>query len=100
MIDDFVGISDLSQGLAFVTLLPTRFFAGPFAQTRHPRRLLQPIARRRLAAVRTVQSEPALKFGDMGSQRRKLRLVLEPSAACRSRQIRYHRLALSGCDWI
>ena len=25
MIDDFVGISDLSQGLAFVTLLPTRF---------------------------------------------------------------------------
>ena len=33
MIDDFVGISDLSQGLAFVTLLPTRFLAGPFAQT-------------------------------------------------------------------
>src|SRR5580700_3332098 len=63
MIDDFVGISDLSQGLAFVTLLPTRFLAGPFTQTRHPRRLLQPIARRRLAAVRTVQSEPALKFG-------------------------------------
>ena len=31
MIDDFVGISDLSQGLAFVTLLPTRFLAGPFA---------------------------------------------------------------------
>src|SRR5215469_16242679 len=73
MIDDFVGISDLSQGLAFVTLLPTRFLAGPFAQTRHPRRLLQPIARRRLAAVRTVQSEPALKFGDMGSQRRNQR---------------------------
>ena len=65
MIDDFVGISDLSQGLAFVTLLPTRLIAGRFAQTRHPRRLLQPIARRRLAAVRTVQSEPALKFGDL-----------------------------------
>src|ERR1700683_4860978 len=73
MIDDFVGISDLSQGLAFVTLLPTRFLAGPFAQTRHPRRLLQPIARRRLAAVRTVPSEPALKFGAMGSQRRSQR---------------------------
>src|ERR1700722_5417834 len=73
MIDDFVGISDLSQGLAFVTLLPTRFLAGPFAQTRHPRRLLQPIARRRLAAVRTVQSEPTLKFGDMCSQRRNQR---------------------------
>src|SRR6516164_1192131 len=62
MIDDFVGINDLSRCLAFVTLLSTRFFAGPFAQTRHPRRLLQPIARRRLAAVRTVQSEPTLKF--------------------------------------
>src|SRR5215471_118295 len=73
MIDDFVGINDLSQGLAFVTLLSTRFLAGPFAQTRHPRRLLQPIARRRLAAVRTVQSEPTLKFGDMGSQRRNQR---------------------------
>ena len=40
MIDDFVRISDLSQGLAFVTLLPTRLLAGPFAQTRHPRWLL------------------------------------------------------------
>src|SRR3954447_10419957 len=64
MINDFVGIDDLSQGLAFVTLLPTRFLARPFAQTRHPRRLRQPIARRRLAAVRAVQPEPALKFGD------------------------------------
>jgi hypothetical protein len=64
MIDDFVGISDLSQGLAFVTLLSARFLAGTFAQTLHPRRLLQPIARRRLAAVRTVQFEPALEFGE------------------------------------
>ena len=72
MIDDFVGISDLSQGLAFVTLLPARLLAGRFAQTLHPRRLLQPIARRRLAAVRTVQSEPALKFGDPRFQGRDL----------------------------
>src|SRR5438552_3211881 len=49
MIDDFVGIGDLSQSLAFVTLLPTRLLAGPFAQARHPRRLLQPIARWRFA---------------------------------------------------
>src|ERR1700750_521122 len=73
MIDAFVGIGARPQGLAFVTLLPTRFLAGPFAQTRHPRRLLQPIARRPLAAIRTCQSEPALKFGDMGSQRRNQR---------------------------
>jgi len=69
---------DLSQGLAFVTLLPTRFLAGPFAQTRHPHRFLQPIARRRLAATRTVQSEPTLKFGDLGSQRLNQRNELFP----------------------
>src|SRR5439155_20360847 len=40
MIDDFVRISDLSQGLAFAPLLPTCLLAGPFAQTRHPRWLL------------------------------------------------------------
>ena len=63
MIDDVVGISDLSQGLAFVTHLPARLLAGTLAEISHPRRLLQPIARRRLAAVRAVQFEPALKFG-------------------------------------
>jgi hypothetical protein len=72
MIDDFVGISNLSQGLAFVTLLPTRFLARTFAQAAHPRRLLQSIARRRLATVRTIQSEPALEFGDMPLQSRDL----------------------------
>ena len=68
MIDDDVGISDLSQGLAFVTLLPARLVTGMFAQALHPRRLLQPIARRRLAAIRTVQPEPALEFGDLRFQ--------------------------------
>jgi hypothetical protein len=42
----------------------TRLLAGPFAQTRHPRRLPQPIARRRLAAVRAVQSETAIELGN------------------------------------
>src|ERR1700750_800678 len=73
MIDAFVGIGARPQGLAFVTLLPTRLLAGPFAQTRHPRRLLQPIARWRFATVRPIQSEPTLKFGDLGSQRRNQR---------------------------
>ena len=72
MINHFVGIGDLPQGLAFVTLLPTRFLARPFAQTRHPRRLRQPISRRRLAAVRAVQPEPALKFGDLRLKSRDL----------------------------
>ena len=41
MMDDFVGISDLSQRLAFVALLTTRFLARMFAQALHPRRLLE-----------------------------------------------------------
>ena len=66
MIDNVVRIRDLSQGLALVTLLPAPWLARPFPQALHPYRLLQSIARRRLAAVRAVQSEPALKFRDPG----------------------------------
>jgi len=64
MVNHIVGIGNLSQGFAFVSLLPTRFLARTFAQALHSRRLLQPIARRRLAAVRTVQAELAFEFGD------------------------------------
>src|SRR5664280_2933001 len=73
MVDDVIGICDLPQGLAFVTLLPARFPVGPFAQVLHPRRLLQAIARWRLAAVRTVQSQPALEFGELRFQGRNFR---------------------------
>jgi len=38
MINHLVGIGKLSQGFAFVTLLPARFFARTFAQTLHSRR--------------------------------------------------------------
>ena len=69
MIDDVIGISDLPQGLAFVTRLPARLLGRSFPQARHPRRLPQSIARRRLAAVRTVQSELALEFGNPRLQR-------------------------------
>ena len=62
MIDHDVGIGDLPQRFAFVALLPALFLAGPVPQARHPRRLRQPIARRRLAAIRAVQPEPALEL--------------------------------------
>ena len=64
MINHLVGIGNLSQGFAFVSLLPARFFARTFAQALHSRRLLQPIARRRLSAVRTVQADLAFQLGD------------------------------------
>src|SRR5450830_994616 len=58
----------LLKQLAFMTFLPARRLVRWFAQASHARRLLQPIARRRLAAVRTVQTEPALKLRDMRFQ--------------------------------
>ena len=66
MIDDFVRVGDLQQRLALVAGLSARLLARTLAQTaRPPRRLLlQSVARRRLGAVRTVQSKLSLEFGD------------------------------------
>ena len=89
MIDDLIGISDLPQRLAFVTLLPARFLAGTFPQARHPCRLLQPIARRWLAAVRTVQFEPALEFGEPRFQSR----IFSPQRRNQRDQVFLGRLA-------
>src|SRR5450830_1386930 len=96
MIDDFVGISDLSQGLAFVTLLAARFLARTFAQAAHPRRFLQSIARRRFTAVRTVQSKLALKFGYPRFQSRDQRNQLFPRWL--GWRIRVHRILESNPD--
>jgi hypothetical protein len=73
MIDDHVGVGGLPQGLALVAVLPAGLFAGGLAQARHPRRRLQPVARRRLAAVGTVQTEPTLQFRNAGHKRSDLR---------------------------
>ena len=69
----FVGIDKLLLGLAFVTLLLARLASAAFAQALHPRRLLQPVGRRRRAAIRTVQSELVLQFGDPHFQGGKFR---------------------------
>jgi hypothetical protein len=69
MIDDDVGLRDLPQGLSFMTFLSAGLVAGGLAH-RHARRFLQPVTRRRLAAVGTVQSKPALEFGNMSPQYR------------------------------
>jgi len=54
--------SGLPPGLSFVTLLPTRRLFPRFAQAPDPRWLLQPVTRRRLAAIGAVQFQPAFKF--------------------------------------
>ena len=55
-----------------MALLTAGLLARPFPQTADPRRLLQPVAGRWLAAVAAVQPEPALQFRDPCSQRRHL----------------------------
>ena len=72
MIDDPARRGDLPEGLSFMTFLPARRLVRWLAQTLDPRRLFQPVTRRRLAAIRAVQSEPALKFSDMRFQSRDL----------------------------
>src|SRR5271155_1384762 len=96
MIDGVVGRGDLLQGLALVTLLaargPVRWSAQAFGP-RRPRRLLEPVARRWLAAVGTIQSEPALKFrktrfqsrdlGRLGRHQRNQLFLRRPAARIR-----------------
>src|SRR5579864_6918749 len=71
-----VGRGDLLQGLALMSLLAARRLVRWSAQALGPggaRRFFEPVARRRLAAVRTVQPEPPLKLGDPPLQSRDLR---------------------------
>ena len=75
MRDDAVGLGNLLQGPAFMAVLPARPPSRRFARAACallPWRLIEPIARWRLAAVGTVQDEPALKFRKLGFQRRDL----------------------------
>src|SRR6201982_3813 len=71
-----VGRGDLLQGLALMSLLAARRLVRWSAQALGPggaRWFFEPVARRRLAAVRTVQPEPPLKLGDPRLQSRDLR---------------------------
>ena len=62
IIDHSVRRRHLPQSLARMSLLPAAGLARRFAQTPGPRRLLQSIARRRLAAVAAVEAEPTLQL--------------------------------------
>ena len=73
VIFDDVGLGAPAQRLALAALLPARLPLGCLAQTGRPRRLLQPVARRRLAAVGAVQAEPALQLPDPRLQSRVFR---------------------------
>src|SRR5215210_3236927 len=75
MVDGGVGIFGPPQGPARMARLPARLLAGRLPQVADPRRLLQPVAGRGLAAVAAVQSDLALQLGDPLSQRRHLRRV-------------------------
>jgi len=68
MVDDKVRILDLAEGLSPMTFLSTRFFAQRFPQALGPRRLLQSVTRRWLAAVAAVQSQSTFQFGHVSLQ--------------------------------
>ena len=74
MIDDLVGVDDLQQRFAFVAGLSARLLARTLAQAARPpsRLFLQSVARGRFGAVRAVQSEPPLEFGEPRLQSRDL----------------------------
>ena len=77
MVDYLVGVGSLPECLTRVAFLPAWLFGRALAQADHPHRLLQPVARLRLAAVGAVQAEPALKFhytGQKSGNLRRLRL--------------------------
>jgi hypothetical protein len=64
MIDHNVWGHHLAQGLARVSLLTAPGLARRLAQAHGLLGLLQPVARRRLAAVAAVEPEPAFQLGD------------------------------------
>ena len=65
MIDRVVGGFAPPQGLAGMPLLPARLLAGPFAKTADADRLLlQAVARRRFAAVATIEPKLAFQLRD------------------------------------
>jgi hypothetical protein len=70
MLNDGVGLGNLPEGLALVALLPARFPVRRLPRTARPRRLLQPVAGRRLPTVGAVQAELALQLSDTGLQSR------------------------------
>jgi hypothetical protein len=61
-------VRETRKGLAWMPLLTAGGLSRWLAQVPDPSRLLQPIARRRLAAVAAVEGEPALQLGDVGLQ--------------------------------
>ena len=75
VLDDPVGLGDLAQRVAAVTLLAAARLARARAQAlQDARLLLQPVARRRLGAVGAVQTQPSPKLGVLGPKRLDLAL--------------------------
>src|ERR1700751_3965546 len=103
-----VGRGDLLQGLALMSLLAARRLVRWSAQALGPagaRRFFEPVARRRLAAVRTVQPKPPLKLGDPRLQSRDLRRLrrdqrnqLFTRRLAQRIRIRTHRILESKAD--
>ena len=68
-----VGIGDLTQRAALMALLaPARLARAAAQAARHPRLLLQPVARWRFRTLRTVQTQSTTKFDNLRLKRQNL----------------------------
>ena len=73
MLDNPVGLGDLTQRIAAMAFLTAARLARARAQAlQHPRPLLQPVARRRLRAIGAVQAQTAMQLRILGPKRRAL----------------------------
>ena len=92
---DPIGLSDLPERVALVTSLSAALLArAPAKAAGNARLLLQPVARRRLGAVRTVQVQSSPKLGVLRPKRRALgskRCVLGPQALLLAPKLRVLR---------
>ena len=94
MVDGGIGSFRPAQRLARMALLPAGPLARWFPQTADPRRLVQSVAGRWLAAVAAVQPETALQLRQPPCQHR----ILGAKQRILSTQGRQHRIAASrGC---
>lgn len=74
MVDHRIGIFGLAQGMPWMSHLAAGPAISLLARRHPPRFLAEPIARRRLAAVRTIEAQTTLEFRQPGFQRRYFRL--------------------------
>lgn len=96
VVDGGVGGLGATQGLARMAGLPATRPAGGLSQVADPRRLLQPVAGRWLAAVAAVQPDLPLQLGNPLPQLRHLRRMTRLQSQYQFNQVAFRELVEGG----